>query len=304
MTIVLILGLVLLATAIALLVRGALPTGARTTGAVDQIGAYGFQASHHDLDADMQRRPFHESVADWIGGLFGRWVDPVREDALKTRLMRAGMYTTSPAKYIGYTFLLSLGLLLVWIWVGGVLGFAIPVVVIGAIAAPLLGVYASNFYVSRRISERRRQIDRELPELLDLLVVSVEAGIAFTGALRLASTRIRGPLGQELRLTLQEQNMGLSTSEALDNMLERCDTPGMRSFVRSINQGEQLGVSMGQILRNIAEEMRKRRKAAAEEQAQKAPIKMLFPLGFFIFPAIFVVVLAPALIEIWRVLGG
>jgi tight adherence protein C len=88
--------------------------------------------------------------------------------------------------------------------------------------------------------------------------------------------------------------MGLTTNEALANMLERSETPGLRSFIRSVLQGETLGVSIGQILRNVAIEMRKRRRASAEERAQKAPIKILFPLVFMIFPAIFVIILAPA----------
>ena len=89
--------------------------------------------------------------------------------------------------------------------------------------------------------------------------------------------------------------MGLATNEALANMLERVETPGLRSFIRSVLQGETLGVSIGQILRNVAVEMRKRRRALAEERAQKAPIKILFPLVFMIFPAIFLIILAPAI---------
>ena len=91
--------------------------------------------------------------------------------------------------------------------------------------------------------------------------------------------------------------MGLSTEEALRNMLARCDTPSMRSFVRSMMQGETLGVSIGQIMRNLALEMRSAAPGGAEERAQKAPIKMLFPLIFLIFPAMFLVLLAPAMIE-------
>jgi tight adherence protein C len=146
-------------------------------------------------------------------------------------------------------------------------------------------------------------LDRELPELIDLLVVTIEAGVGFAGAMRIAADRMRGPLGEELRLTLQEQNMGLTTSEALRNLGERCPTDGIRIFVRSIAQGESLGVSMGQIMRNVALEMRKRRRALAEERAQKAPVKMLFPLIFLIFPAMFVVLLLPALIAFYRALS-
>jgi tight adherence protein C len=113
-----------------------------------------------------------------------------------------------------------------------------------------------------------------------------------------------GPLGDELRLTLQEQDMGLSTQEALNNLLDRASTPAIRTFVRAIIQGETLGVSIGRIMRDLAVEMRKNRRQKAEERAQKAPTKMLFPLVFLIFPAMFVVMLGPALIEIITGLKG
>ncbi len=142
-----------------------------------------------------------------------------------------------------------------------------------------------------------------MPELIDLLVVTIEAGIGFNGSLRLAAQELEGPLAQELRLTLQEQSMGLATTEALDNLAYRVDTPGVKNFVRGIIQGETLGVSISQILRNQADEMRKKRKATAEELAQKAPVKMLFPLVFLIFPAMFVVLLLPALLQISNSLG-
>jgi tight adherence protein C len=129
-------------------------------------------------------------------------------------------------------------------------------------------------------------------------VVSIEAGVSLSGAMRIAARQIPGPLGEELRLTMQEHNLGLSTTESLENFGVRADTPGTRMFVRSIIQGETLGVSIGQIMRNLADEMRKRRKAAAEERARKAPIKMVFPLVLLIFPAMFVVLLLPALFAI------
>src|SRR6266516_4300726 len=111
-------------------------------------------------------------------------------------------------------------------------------------------------------------------------------------------------LGEELQLTLPEQNMGLSNQEALLNMLSRCDTASMRSFVRSIVHGETLGVSIGQIMRDLAQEMRRRRRAVAQEKAQKAPIKILFPLVLLIFPAMFVILLGPALFMFFRAFSG
>jgi tight adherence protein C len=135
-------------------------------------------------------------------------------------------------------------------------------------------------------------------------VVTVEAGLGFNGSLRVAAERFHGPLRDELRLTLQEQRLGLPTNVALTNLLERCETPSMRSFVRSVLQGENLGVSIGQIMRNLGVEMRKRRRQYAEERAQKAPVKMLFPLIFLLLPALFIVLLFPALYTFLQTFGG
>ena len=158
--------------------------------------------------------------------------------------------------------------------------------------------------VDRRARRRLEDIDYELPELVDILVVTVEAGLGFAGSLQIASERIEVALVDELRLALQQQNMGLTTEEALRQMLERADTPAVRSFVRAVTQGESLGVSIGDILRSLANEMRKRRKSAAEERAQKAPIKILFPLVFMIFPAMFVILLGPAIFSFLDALAG
>ena len=159
-------------------------------------------------------------------------------------------------------------------------------------------------YIQRRAESRLFRIDRAMPELIDLLVVTVEAGLSLAAAIQLAGERMRGPLGEELRIVIQEQRMGLTPVQALENMVGRCPSPSVESFVRSMTQGQLLGFSVGQILRTLAVEMRKRRRARAEQQAQKAPIKMLFPLIFMIFPAMFVVLLGPALVSILHALNG
>jgi len=166
-----------------------------------------------------------------------------------------------------------------------------------------LALLGPIYYLNRRGRMRQAAIDRELPELIDLLVVTIEAGVGFAGAMRVAADRLQGPLAEELRLTLQEQNMGLTAMEALRNLGSRAPTPGVRIFTRAVMQGETLGVSIGTIMRNVALEMRKRRKALAEERAQKAPVKMLFPLIFLIFPAMFIVLLVPAIIAFVRALS-
>jgi tight adherence protein C len=200
----------------------------------------------------------------------------------------------SPRKFHGYRMLCAISMPVVWAATGSVAGFAPGIYFLGIPLTMYLGWKGPLLVVRSRARRRFDEIEYELPELIDLLVVTVEAGMGFNGSLRIAAERLEGPLGNELRLTLQEQNMGLGSTEALKNMLARCQSPGMRSFVRSIVQGEQLGVSIGQIMRDLAVDMRKRRRQAAEEKSHKAPIKILFPLVFLIFPAMFVILLAPA----------
>jgi tight adherence protein C len=184
-------------------------------------------------------------------------------------------------------------------------GHVSPALAILLAAAALAGGWMLPLtYVRRRAHVRLKKVNREVPEFIDLLVVTVETGQGLAGAIQIAGDRLRGPLGDEVRLAVQEQAMGLSTHEALSNMIARSDTPALRSFVRSVIQGESLGVSIGDILRAVAEDMRKRRRQAAEEQAQKAPIKMLFPLAFFIFPSMFIVILGPSVFKTLDTLSG
>jgi tight adherence protein C len=183
-------------------------------------------------------------------------------------------------------------------------GTSATLTILAALFWAALGWFGPGFVVQRRAEARVHRIDRGMPELIDLLVVTVEAGLSLSAALQLAGDRMKGPLGDELRILLQEQRMGLTPVQALENMVARCPTPAVEAFTRAMVQGQLLGVSIGQILRSLAVEMRKRRRAAAEQQAQKAPIKMLFPLVFMIFPAMFVVILGPAVISIFHALKG
>ncbi len=160
------------------------------------------------------------------------------------------------------------------------------------------GWFAPVYYVELKRRKRMELIDKQMPDLIDLLVVTIEAGLGILASMRVASESMGDPLGQELRLTLQEQRMGLSVGQAIESLGRRCDAANMRMFVRAITQGERLGVSIGTTMRNLSVEMRKRRRAMAEERAQKMPIKMLFPLIFFIFPALFIVILTPMVISI------
>ncbi len=265
------------------------------------IEMYGFKTGAAEAEPKEKRIDLNQ-VAERIGGAMAGRLR--RVDLVQTRrdLLGAGYYTLTPEAYLGYRLMASAALtaLLVLVAVSAPSALAILGVVIGG----TLGWRVPLTVIRRRATERYERIDRDLPELIDLLVVSVEAGVGLAGALQMIAARMEGPLADELRLMLQEQSMGLSNTQSLGKLLDRCDTPSVRSFVRSLQQGERLGVSIGSILRGLAVEMRTRRRQAAEERAQKAPIKILFPLVFLIFPAMFVVLLGPAVFVFKSAFGG
>ena len=154
--------------------------------------------------------------------------------------------------------------------------------------------------ISRKIEDRQKEISRKLPDILDLLVISVEAGLGFEQALDRTTIAVPGALSDEFRRMLHEIRIGASRADALRAMADRTDVPELRAFIMAMLQADTFGVSISRMLRSQADEMRIRRRLRAQEQAQKAPVKMLFPLVFCIFPSIFVVILGPAIIQIQR----
>ena len=290
--------------AVALAARAVAMPRMRTVEAIGQIEGYGYSAGSVEADAGGGLRGALDDLANAVGGFAARRFGGLREAELRNELMAAGLYSTAPRMFLGYRMLCAVCVPAAWIWLALTSGFPAFLAVFGVVVAILIGWTAPMTVVRNRARRRLEQIDYELPELIDLLVVTVEAGLGFSSSMQIAAERLEGPLGDEMRLTLQEQSMGLSTNEAMRNLLLRSETPAMRSFVRSIVQGETLGVSIGDIMRNLAVEMRKRRKAAAEERAQKAPIKILFPLIFLIFPAMFVILLGPAVFQFLEAFGG
>jgi tight adherence protein C len=304
MFIVFLFGLVLLGLSVTLILHATGAGRTRMAQNISQIDAYGFGGAR----AVAPQRGRMLSVLDDFATLAGNSVmarfSRLDEVAIRKMLMGAGMYGVAPRRFIGYRVLAAGAAAATWLWLGLTGGWPPALVLLGTPIAVVVGWTLPLTLLRRRAERRLAKVDYDLPELIDLLVVTVEAGLSFSASLVVAAERLSGPLGQELRLTLQEQAMGLATNEALQNMLDRADTPAMRSFVRSMLQGETLGVSIGKILRDLAQEMRKRRRSAAEERAQKAPVKILFPLIFMIFPAMFVILLYPAISSFLQALGG
>jgi tight adherence protein C len=165
------------------------------------------------------------------------------------------------------------------------------------------GFFAPDGFLTMLIRKRKDEVGAALPDALDLLAVSVEAGLGFDGAIAKLAEFMEGPLVDEFSLMLSEMRIGESRGEALKRLAVRVPTPEVNAFVRSIVQSDQLGTSLGRILKVQAADTRLRRQAAAEEKAMKAPIKMLFPTVLFIFPAMFLVILGPAIMNISSLFG-
>jgi tight adherence protein C len=220
-------------------------------------------------------------------------------ERVQLRLLAAGMSGVAPSSFLATKgFLAAIGGLfglVIWISSGKTIGFAVLLCFV------VLGWYAPGFLVGARARKRRDQVQSALPDALDLLAVSVEAGMGFDGAIAKLTEHMHGPLIDEFSLALTEMRVGESRQDALKKLSMRVDSPELAAFVRSIIQADQLGISLGRILRVQAVDTRLKRQAAAEEKAMKAPIKMLFPTVLFIFPAMFIVILGPALLSLTKV---
>jgi tight adherence protein C len=222
-------------------------------------------------------------------------------DVLRKRIAAAGL----EAKITPQTFLaLKSGL------TGGTFLLGIILAVIGVLpvvagfgigfAGAAICFIAPDYYLGLKTRRRREEINITLPDILDLLTVSVEAGLGFDSAVAKISEKMKGPLIEEMKVFLREMQLGESRAGALKSLSDRLDLPSMVSFTRSIIQADQLGISLARVLRVQAHDLRNKRQMAAEEKAMKAPIKMLFPTVLFIFPAMFIVILGPAMMTLMK----
>jgi tight adherence protein C len=264
---------------------------------IKRASNYGFVRIASPLDNQRLREralePLRESLARWV-----LKVNPKTSmEAISLRLLGAGLgRRLSPTGFLAAKGFLAAGGALFGLMLTTISGSGMGLVFMVALGAA--GFLAPDYFVSLKARGRRERIRADLPDALDLLAVSVEAGLGFDGAIAKLTEHMEGPLAEEFGLTLGEMRIGESRPDALKRMSERVDAPELSSFTRAIIQADQLGTSLGRILRVQAADTRLRRQAAAEERAMKAPIKMLFPTVLFIFPAMFLVILGPAFLNL------
>ena len=222
-------------------------------------------------------------------------------ESIAALLMSAGMRNTSPQAFLASKAAAAVLGLVFGLMVGSASsgGYAL----LFGLTLGAVGYIAPAVIVNGRARRRGAQLVAALPDALDLLAVSVEAGLGFDGAVSKLTQYMDGPLTQEFELVLGGMRIGESRADALKKLADRAGAPEVVAFVRAIVQADQLGTSLGRILRVQATDARLKRQAQAEERAMKAPVKMLFPTVAFIFPAMFIVVLGPALLSLGKLFG-
>ena len=259
-----------------------------------------------ELPSGTPQETLHERLVAPIGDWLARWALRVNprssKDSVSRRLMASGLgMKLSPTGFLALKALLAL----IGVFVGSLVGSTRgPAgLLLGALILGAIGFLGPDYALTLKARGRKEKIRADLPDALDLLAVSVEAGLGFDASLAKLREHMEGPLAEEFGLTLSEMRFGESRGEALKRMSDRVDAPELSAFTRAIIQADQLGTSLGRILRVQAADARLRRQAAAEEKAMKAPIKMLFPTVLFIFPAMFLVILGPAILNVQKIFG-
>ena len=247
------------------------------------------------------RKPFWERVLRPQLLRFGQFLSLLSPQDYRDRVRQRLLLAGSPWNLQASEFLAIKGSLVIGL---AFLGFLLIRSIPGVIMGGLLGWLIPDFCLKAKSDRRQAQIQKSLPDTLDLLCVSVEAGLGFDAAVAKVVEKSTGPLAEEFGRLLQEIRMGKPRRTALKDMAHRSQVEDLGTFIAAIVQADQLGVSIGNVLDIQSQEMRRKRRQRAEEAAMKAPIKMLFPLIFFIFPALFVVLLGPALIQIMEALKG
>ena len=254
-------------------------------------------------------RPFSERVLQPIfrsvTRRLARFTPRANREKIKQLLLEAGSPNNlGPTEFMGLRVVMGLLLggtaMLIVFFTGSslqpisVLGLPIPGILLFPAPLAYMGYQFPGFWLKSKISKRKKEIQKTLPDAIDLLTISVEAGLGFDQALMRVAEKWDNALSQEFGRMLQEVRIGKPRREAMREVSNRCNVEDLQVFISSMIQADQLGVSITTVLRVQSQQMRVRRRQRAEEQAQKAPIKMIFAMVFLIFPAMYVIILGPA----------
>lgn len=272
---------------------------------IRQLEEYGQTgAIETERDRELLRPAYERALAPVLGGMvnFGRRLFPTDYVArTKKKHQSAGRYDPAAVdRFLAFRVacLVIIPIAFFVFLVFNSFGLSMKMNVICFLLLTAAAILLPEARLDSAVEDRQREIQRSLPDILDLLVISVEAGLGFEQALDRTVASVPGALSLEFARMLGETRAGAARADAMRAMEERVNVPEVRSFVLAIIQADTFGVSIGRVLRGQAEEMRIKRRQLAQERAQKAPVKMLIPMVFCIFPSLFVVVIGPAIISI------
>ncbi len=272
--------------------------------ASERLAVYG---SADFMREETLKRPLAERAVAPVFIRIGKWLNRLTPQGwlqkTQHRLVLAGSPGTLDANaWAVIKLLTTIGAFALWFFVQ--VGLDAQMKILSLTLLLVLGFFGPDAWLTRKIDERRKAMQRALPDVLDLLVISVEAGLGFDSALARVVATVPGPLSEEFFRMLQETRVGVSRRDAMRHLQDRTDVEELRSFLLAMMQAEAFGVSIAQVLRVQADEMRVKRRQRAQEKAFAAPVKMVFPLVFCIFPALFIVLLGPAAIQIYETFTG
>ncbi len=268
-----------------------------------RLAVYGRQGGGSSIRDDELRKPLAQRtigpIVLRISGFLNRFTPTGYLDKIQQKLVVAGNPRNLDAPSFVVIKLLTTA-------VGAVAGIFVlrdygstPMQTIVLTFLPMaLGFFGPDAWLRRNIDDRRSQMLKALPDMLDLLVISVEAGLGFDAALSRVVATVPGPLSEEFFRMLQETRVGVNRRDAMRHLMDRTDLDELRSFILAMIQAEAFGVAIARVLRVQADEMRVKRRQRAQEKAFAAPVKLVFPLVFCVFPALFIVLLGPAAIQI------
>ncbi len=258
-------------------------------------------------ELELQRPLSERTLKPIIGGLaslVSRFYPANTARSLELRLKKAGMETTSTEFFLGVKgFVALVAALLVSLLANAITAESTPTIVAAPVGL-LVGFLLPDFYLGNRAGQRNNAILRSLADALDLLTISVEAGLAFDAGIAKVTEKLKGPLSEEFKRASGEMRIGKSRAEALRGIVERTDCKELANFISAIIQADQLGVSMSKVLRVQSETLRIERRQRAEEKAAKMPVLIMLPTVGCIFPSLFIVILAPAALTAMKTCGS
>lgn len=269
-----------------------------------QVGAESSNLREVELSRSFADRALHPLLVRW--GQLARRLTPVGSiRKLERQIVLAGsprgwdVGRISVAKFAGLVLGAVLGMMVV-----RVLGSTGVQAIVVVLVVTAMGFIAPNAVIARKVEERQLAIRRSLPDTIDLLTISVEAGLGFDAALTEVTRNVPGPLSAEIGRMLQEMQLGVGRTDALRDLAARTEVEDLNAFVLAMVQAETFGVSVANVLRAQTRDLRLKRRQYAEEAAHKLPVKLLFPMMLCVMPALFVVVIGPGVIRIIEGLGG